>query len=130
MEEFREIKPGEINHCAECGSEAVMYYNGAEFMIWCTKCKNASYALTQEKVLLEWNALNPESEVKPFTETPKEVTDALPKLKPCPFCGCKEIDVEESCGDTYIQCSGCGITSNLYKSKRNAVEFWNRRAGE
>lgn len=130
MEGFREIKPGEINHCAECGSEAVMYYNGAEFMIWCTKCKNASYALTQEKVLLEWNALNPESEVKPFTETPKEVTDTLPRLKPCPFCGCKEIDVEESCGDTYIQCSGCGITSNLYKSKRNAVEFWNRRAGE
>ena len=129
---MRMIKPEEVNHCSECGAEAQMTWNGKEFSIWCTKCKNTVYSLTQEKALADWNRLNPKTKIpsKQPPEIPVEKSEELPKLKPCPFCGCNEIDVEESCGDTYIQCSGCGITSNLYKSKRNAVEFWNRRAGE
>ena len=33
---MRAIKPEEVHHCRECGAEAQMYYNGAEFFVSCS----------------------------------------------------------------------------------------------
>ena len=142
---MRAIKPEEVHHCRECGAEAQMTWNGKEFSVWCMKCKNAVYALTQEKALADWNQWNPESdEVKPFTETGNETPETLPKLKPCPFCGgtagvC-ECEYPRVYGienkPYYVQCS-CGVTlgydldyGGTFDTEREAIEAWNQRTGE
>ena len=55
------------------------------------------------------------------------------ELKPCPFCGSKDIEegFEPIGGYGYIVCnaekSGCGATSGRYESYDEAAESWNRR---
>jgi hypothetical protein len=77
------------------------------------------------------------------------------ELKPCPFCGNKTLkfavvnnsndcgnhdtdacpckDVEQ-CGFIYVVCvaqkGGCGASSGYYDTPEEAVQAWNRRAGE
>ena len=63
-------------------------------------------------------------------------------LKPCPFCGCIDLLVcshDNSSDniiyngalpdDTYsIECQGCFIDTDHFKSKEALHEFWNRRS--
>lgn len=66
----------------------------------------------------------------------------MTKLKPCPFCGNKEV-ILMSCAicDGYIYCDGCGFETKRYwddlkdhkvvKSwQEKAIAAWNRRDGE
>lgn len=66
----------------------------------------------------------------------------MTKLKPCPFCGNKEV-ILMSCAicDGYIFCDGCGFETKRYwddlkdhkvvKSwQEKAIAAWNRRDGE
>ena len=124
---MRAIKPEEVHHCGDCGAEAQMTWNGKEFSVWCTKCKNSIYALTQEKALIDWNRLNPESEVKPFSEVETETPDTLPKLKPCPFCGSKNLAYE---GLSKVICRHCGASSGLEDENETRIEKWNQRVEE
>lgn len=70
------------------------------------------------------------------------------KLKPCPFCGCKEImiancieleDCEkfEGCDEeVYLTAvcnfnkGGCGASGGYRRTKEEAIEAWNRRVEE
>lgn len=81
-----------------------------------------------------------------------------PKIKPCPFCGCEELDrytrhasfwdadvsLESPWYATESRCHDCGAIVRFYhffkpgirhetalaKSRRLAIAAWNRRAGE
>lgn len=64
------------------------------------------------------------------------------ELKPCPFCGGKASLHSNIARDVYIWCEECGAmvgdsfyklnihtnTSIKFKTKEQAVEFWNSRA--
>lgn len=67
------------------------------------------------------------------------------ELKPCPFCGGQNIDLDsckgleerenyEACGAQYdaIVCNwkkgGCGASSGYYPKLEKAIEAWNSRA--
>jgi Lar family restriction alleviation protein len=50
-------------------------------------------------------------------------------LKPCPFCGCAEIE-EIKIHDTnewYLKCGGCRIEQPLYRTLEKAEDSWNTR---
>ena len=51
----------------------------------------------------------------------------MEKLKPCPFCGSKNIRL---CGITYhwVQCEKCLSSTAISYTKEKAIENWNRRA--
>lgn len=55
-------------------------------------------------------------------------------LKPCPFCGEKEIwitTVTENCGSyLYVECSKCGAKSSEEDSQDTAVKSWNKRTAD
>ena len=79
-----------------------------------------------------------------MTELKRKMTE----LKPCPFCGGTEliitscVELEDcnnfaECGGTpnYIVCcdykqGGCGAASGYCLNEEEAIEAWNRRAGE
>ena len=51
-------------------------------------------------------------------------------LKPCPFCGGKAIlgiDENDRKRPYFVYCDKCNNSTAFYKSKRKAVEAWNRR---
>ena len=55
------------------------------------------------------------------------------RLKPCPFCGCKSIDIIRikdsfwDTGETYhVKCANCNVETQNYFRK---IEAWNRRVG-
>lgn len=57
------------------------------------------------------------------------------KLKPCPFCGCEEINIREkehpSLYDKkayYLWCDKCGGRTDIYDTKEKAIRKWNGRA--
>jgi len=61
------------------------------------------------------------------------------KLKPCPFCGCKEIDVMGGYEDFYedfqphlyyCECEDCRATSGLTVERKDAIKKWNARKEE
>ena len=53
------------------------------------------------------------------------------KLKPCPFCGSKHIDITNF-GEVmwFIQCDDCNATFPECDTKKEAIEAWNRRAND
>lgn len=59
-------------------------------------------------------------------------------LKPCPFCGSKvELIIAPgyfsqglSSNGWFVKCKKCGIHQMPYQSDHDAIEAWNRRAGE
>ena len=60
----------------------------------------------------------------------------MENLKPCPFCG-GEIAIEEEWADSFssfftFQCDECGmyVTHQYCVSETEAIEAWNRRAGD
>ena len=48
------------------------------------------------------------------------------ELKPCPFCGSKDIKL---CGSHvyWVICNGCYAKTAIDAQKKKAIEFWNRR---
>ena len=59
----------------------------------------------------------------------------MAELKPCPFCGSKNVSytpIEEQSyeGHTegFIWCHGCGFSSDVFLDLEFAVNMWNRRA--
>ena len=72
---------------------------------------------------------------------PEDFKETLNPL-PCPFCGGRNLEVltsAELCDsgrdDEFTVCcsynsGGCGATSGYCKTKREAIEKWNRRAGK
>jgi len=58
----------------------------------------------------------------------------MTELKPCPFCGSKEVEYSDYVPGTDVMgivCSGCGITfvPTAY-CEDTAIEEWNRRVEE
>ena len=52
------------------------------------------------------------------------------ELKPCPFCGCEEVEYCNTNEFSYwFRCVDCGTDSGTYNtnSKEEAVAFWNTR---
>ena len=58
----------------------------------------------------------------------------MAELKPCPFCGSKEVKVIEhkyyhSLNSYGVKCFGCKTESyQFFDTKNEAIEAWNRRA--
>ena len=54
------------------------------------------------------------------------------KLKPCPFCGEKEIKITTAGSDSRVYCPSCGILTKwfLTSDKGDLIKFWNRRVQE
>ena len=58
-----------------------------------------------------------------------------PKLKPCPFCGSKDVTLYEHDdfgGAFYVMCECCGATigttlDNMSCDEEEIVEMWNKR---
>ena len=52
----------------------------------------------------------------------------MSELKPCPFCGCEDIEEFNFCGDLfYVQCTNCSGCVGACDTAEEAVEEWNRR---
>ena len=51
------------------------------------------------------------------------------KLKPCPFCGMDAGEVFNM-GDFYVSCCECEAQGPCRETKAEAIDAWNRRAGE
>ena len=59
----------------------------------------------------------------------------MSELKPCPFCGDIYIIVRNNSAGYYIGCNTincimCNTFVRRYRTKKDAVESWNKRAGE
>lgn len=56
----------------------------------------------------------------------------MKELKPCPFCGGEaEIEMDDSwCWNYYVFCQECKIGTDCYETADEAIEAWNRMAGE
>lgn len=53
------------------------------------------------------------------------------KLKPCPFCGyLKARLVGSALLNYFILCADCGAFATCKITEQEAIEAWNRRAGE
>lgn len=54
------------------------------------------------------------------------------KLKPCPFCGSDEVEVEHNAhGEFWCYCPACYSRTGTYDQENGytlAIEAWNRRA--
>ena len=55
----------------------------------------------------------------------------MAELKPCPFCGCEDIEAFNFWDDLfYVQCKSCTGCVGACDTAEEAVEEWNRRAGD
>lgn len=52
------------------------------------------------------------------------------KLKPCPFCGNKDIGLLNSSSGCSVICEHCGAQSEYMDEIKLAIEAWNRRKNE
>lgn len=55
-----------------------------------------------------------------------------PALKPCPFCGCKDVYVTFTQGEEgwYAQCFGCFSRGAVSEDIGQIISLWNRRVGD
>lgn len=51
------------------------------------------------------------------------------ELKPCPFCGCEQMNTYKSNNTDiwYVSCDRCGVRTEGDTSKEYAIAAWNRR---
>ena len=51
------------------------------------------------------------------------------ELKPCPFCGSKNIRLwgEKDKGTPWVQCNNCLASTGTYEKREQAIGAWNRR---
>ena len=57
----------------------------------------------------------------------------MPDLKPCPFCGGKDSGMLTTSYDGYwfaVFCENCMVKTRKCRQEKDAIEAWNRRAGE
>lgn len=49
------------------------------------------------------------------------------EMKPCPFCRCRVVSLEDIKRQCFVECSKCGATGPVYDrdKKEKAVEAWN-----
>lgn len=52
----------------------------------------------------------------------------MEKLKPCPFCGSKRIDISSNGKVCVCFCTNCKASTNLAARKEDAIYLWNKRA--
>lgn len=52
------------------------------------------------------------------------------ELRPCPFCGSERVNLKDAVAGFFAACGECGAESDLMTTIREAVEAWNRRAGD
>lgn len=57
------------------------------------------------------------------------------RLKPCPFCGCDDLNVEYTTIANmrelfFVRCYDCGISASWNYTKENVFKMWNTRVGE
>ena len=54
----------------------------------------------------------------------------MTKLKPCPFCGCNDVRIEDQETFSFIECEGClgAFYQREACSVEDNVEAWNKRA--
>ena len=51
----------------------------------------------------------------------------MSELKPCPFCGCKDIEIRDLKLGIYAICRRCGASIRFSHSIVDAIAAWNRR---
>lgn len=54
----------------------------------------------------------------------------MDELKPCPFCGGREITIKGGKYLRWCKCEGCNAKSEARAKKREAIEAWNTRVGD
>jgi len=56
------------------------------------------------------------------------------ELKPCPFCGGKDISLVTICAGRknfyYVTCCDCGIFTVTRDNETDCIKIWNRRAND
>lgn len=52
------------------------------------------------------------------------------KLKPCPFCTENSAHIQREGSACFVRCLFCGATTRFFTDESEAIEAWNRRAGE
>ena len=96
------------------------------YIVQCQKCKTKTDLFNREEdAVKDWN----HKSIDGMREN-----EGM-ELKPCPFCGGTRIEVydydygiTETIG---VRCKDCGAhIENMFESDEEAVEAWNRRAGE
>lgn len=50
----------------------------------------------------------------------------MKKLKPCPFCGSNDLDIERKCL-FFVTCYKCDCEGPAKKDKEEAIDAWNKR---
>lgn len=61
---------------------------------------------------------------------------AKTELKPCPFCGSKDVHLimaDSTCGGWSVTCKDCNVwVDHIFNamSEKKAIELWNRRVKE
>lgn len=126
------------NDCAKCGGKtglfSVCFGNYTEYYVKCLSCEKEDEDTfpSKSEAVEHWNHRNPKEGI-------------LPEIRQCPFCG--EVPGVVYCEyprllrpkmnkPFYVQCS-CGVTmgydfyyGGTFDTKKEAIETWNRRAGE
>jgi Lar family restriction alleviation protein len=51
-----------------------------------------------------------------------------PELKPCPFCGCKDVRIRSAVGECWVYCLGCKGSGEMQSNEVEAARWWNRRS--
>jgi len=50
------------------------------------------------------------------------------KLKPCPFCGSKRIEIASNIQKgNFVYCTNCKASTNIAFRKEDAIYLWNKR---
>lgn len=49
-------------------------------------------------------------------------------LKVCAHCGTNSAEIKKCLGEKWVQCMSCGIETDLYNTRSEAIKIWNARA--
>ena len=69
------------------------------------------------------------AEIEKYTQLDEQ--PARDELKPCPFCGDRDLSAVELAGGCWVTCEGCGAHGpGVERSKADALKLWNTRPGD